>query len=796
MSGWCRSRAVRSRLLLAAILSATVVPLGVSAPPSASAAPPGVRAATHTASSPGHSAVPVYSSANGVACPRASHCVAVGAYNANDAIRVLTESWDGSSWSVVPSPRPRKAVSSVLNAVSCASASRCMAVGSYTDSSEVSWGLSESWNGSAWAIVDTPAPKGGTAVTLSGISCTSASFCVAVGSYTNRRSVPVTLTEFWNGSSWSIVASRNPAGSSSGLSAVSCASASKCMTTGFYVDAESVEVSLAELWNGSSWTIVPAPSPAGAQGSGLDGVSCPRAARCLAVGNYSDSDGIAQTLAESWNGSSWSVVASPTPTGSPSSDLFGISCATAAHCLAVGHSYSPSSAAKDGTLAESWNGSSWSIVASPSPSTTSALNGVSCTFGGKCLAAGLFFNSSGDYQTLAESWNGASLSIVNRDAVLPGVSCLDAAHCIAVGSYLSRESISKTRVKSWNGHSWRLVRSPNPKRSQGSYLDAITCLSASRCVAVGYYFKPDNARVSLVESWNGTRWSIVPSPNPSGAAYSLLFGIACTKPSWCMAVGSAGGRVLAEKWDGSQWSIVPTADPPNPAYSELAGISCSSTVSCSAVGYETDTHYHADLTLAEKWNGSAWSIVPSAAPGKNSFRASVLHGMSCSTAGRCLAVGYHQRVSGTFATFTERWTGKRWVVVDSPSPSGSIYSELSAISCIHTGRCLAVGNYFNRAGDFVTLSESWTGTKWRILKSPKTTALPFGISYLLDVSCVASAACLATGAHGNPANLDALSQSWNGSASAARPAGAWNGSAKYCVSCTTRPSVNSMMLTE
>jgi hypothetical protein len=755
MSKWWSKRPVRSRVLVATALSAAALSLGVISPLTAAANP--------AASSPGHSAVPVFSSADGVSCPRASYCVAVGAYNANDVVRVLTEVWNGSSWSVIPSPKPHHAVSSVLTAVSCSSASHCVAVGSYTDSSDRTRALSEVWSGSGWAVVHTPTPKGGTDIGLDGISCVSASHCVAVGSYTNHRSVPRTLTEFWNGSAWSIVASRNPAGSASGLSAVSCHSATACMAVGFNIDADSADVSLTEVWNGSTWSVVPSPNPAGAQSSVLDGVSCPTASRCLAVGNYFDSDSVAETLAESWNGSSWSIVASPTPSGSPSSDLYGISCASRSGCLAVGHSYSASFAAKDDTLAESWNGSSWSIVASPSPSTTSSLDAVSCT-AGKCLAVGLFFNTTGDYQTLAESWNGSSLSIVNRDTELAGVSCVDASHCIAVGSYFSRMSVSKTLVKSWDGHSWRRVHHPNPKRSKGSYLAAVTCLSAHRCVAAGYYYKLDNTRVTLVESWNGVRWSIVHTPNPSGAAYSVLYGISCTRKSHCMAVGSAGGRVLAEKWDGSHWSIVPTSDPATTAYSELADISCTSASHCSAVGYETDTHYHADLTLAEKWNGTAWSIVPSAAPGKNVARSSVLHGMSCSAAGGCLAVGYQQRKSGTFATFTERWTGKRWVALSSPSPSGSVYSELSAISCIRTGRCVAVGNYFNHSDNFVPLSETWTGTKWRIDSSPNTAVRPSGISYPADVSCAASLTCVAVGTHGDPANLDPLGQLLNGPA--------------------------------
>jgi hypothetical protein len=757
MSRRWESRRVRSGLVLSVVaLSVCALP-GGSARAAAAAAP----AARPALSSPGHSPVPVFSSLYGVSCPRVSYCVAVGAYNANDVISVLTELWNGSTWSVIPTPRPPHATSSALNAISCSSVSRCLAVGAYTDATHANWAFSEVWDGSAWTVAGVPIPAGASSSALNGVSCAGASYCFAVGSYANSRSIPRALIESWNGSSWSIAPSPHPFGSArSSLVAVSCASEAACMATG----AEAADgTPLAEFWNGTSWSIVDSPNPVGGQAGVLAGISCPHPTRCLAVGSYTDSDFIEQDLAASWDGSRWSIVASPTPPGSQQSNLYGISCASASQCVAVGHSYSGTAAAHDGTLAESWNGVHWSIVASPSPSTTSSLDAISCAATGPCLAVGLFFNSSGAYQTLAEFWNGTSLSIVNQDAALAGVTCVDDSHCIAVGSYLDRHSVSKTLVEAWDGDAWRTVPSPDPLRTKGSYLAAISCVTADRCVAVGYDYRLDNSRASLIESWNGDQWSIMPSPNPAGAAYSVLYGISCTSASACLAVGSAASFALAEKWDGSRWSLVPAANRSSAAYSELTGISCTDAVHCLGVGYETDTHFHADVTLAEQWNGAAWTLVPSAAPGKNSFQSSILHGMSCSTAGGCLAVGEHERTSGTFAAFTERWTGTRWAVLDTPSPSGSGYTALSAISCVSTGRCSAVGTYFDHSGSFVPLSETWTGTTWRILSNTPSSTRPSGISYLLAVSCTESFTCLSTGSSGDPANLDILTRVRHGS---------------------------------
>ena len=749
MARGMRVRPGTVRVLLAVVLVAAGLTLGGTA-------------VANAASSPGHSPVPVFSSANGVSCPRPSHCLAVGAYNANDVVRALSEVWNGVTWSVIPTAGVPGAASSALNAVSCSSPSQCLAVGSYTDSDVNSWAFAERWNGWAWTLVDTARPDGAVATALNGISCATASSCVAVGSATNGDFDQLTLTEFWNGTAWSIVPSPNRAGAnSSTLSAVSCTGVSACVAVGGDLNAAFVDVTLVESWNGAHWSVVQSPNPGGPQGSSLNAVSCATASRCVAVGRYANGNGVGRTLAESWNGSTWSVAASLTPSGSPNSALYGVSCPSSTSCLAVGHSYSPSLAAKDETLAEAWNGSSWRYVASPSPSTTSSLYGVSCAEAANCLAVGLFFNSSGDYQTVAQAWHGTTMSIVNQDAVLPGVSCVTVSRCVAVGSALSG-SVSRTVAELWNGKAWWVVSTPNPASSQGSYLDAVACVTPNRCVAVGYFYAPDNSRKTLVESWDGTRWSVVPSPNPSGAAYSVLYGVSCTSASQCMAVGSAGGRAFAESWDGSHWTLVATPNPSATAYSELNGIACTAASYCLAVGYETDTVFHADLTFAELWNGSTWSIVGSAAPGKQQAQASVLHAIACTSANDCLATGYRQRTSGTFETLSERWDGHSWDLQASPSPAGSPYSDLGAISCVTSGQCLALGTSFAKPGDFKPLTERWSGTQWSLVASPATAALPSQISYLQGVSCAAVRDCVATGITGNPANLYPSTQRWDG----------------------------------
>jgi len=702
------------------------------------------------------SPVPVASSADAVTCPAAGDCLAVGYYAVHSGATVdvtLAERWNGHAWSAVPSANPRGAVDSYLDGISCLSPSDCLAVGYYVRASNVGRALTlaERWNGRAWSVVPSPSPRGAQSSYLNGISCLSAADCLAVGTYDTSNSVR-TLAERWTGRTWSVVPSPSPAGApQSVLNAVSCTRAS-CLAVGYQGSSTGNDLTLAERWNGRAWSVVPSASPAGAMGSFLSGVSCVRAARCLAAGNYTNSSGVIVTLAEAWNGSSWSVTATPPLRGDPYAILSAVSCASGADCWAVGHQLNAPGSYL--TLAEHWNGSAWSVVPSRDPAMGSYLWAVSCV-PASCLATGDFMNGARNFATLAEAWNGSSWSVVNQDAGLAGTSCAGARDCLAVGSRLAGGQREVTLAQHWNGTRWSAVPSPDPRGARASYLRGVSCPATGRCLAVGDYVNGAFARVSLAESWNGAKWRIVPSPNPAGSVTTSLDGITCTSATDCMAVGTSSGLALAEHWNGTAWSILTVPVEPLNVFSELESVACTSASSCLAVGYYLNQDCDCDLTLAYAWHGSAWSIVPSPAPGLES----ALAGVACGT--RCLAVGNYQPKPGRYLALALGWTGTRWARVPAASPPGARYAGLSAIAC--ASRCQAVGNYQNASRNYVTLAERWNGTAWAVVPSQNPPAGPHSVSYLQAVSC-ACGACQATGATGGPAGLATLGARWTGSA--------------------------------
>ncbi len=383
------------------VLTSSVAFLAINAP--AMAAPAGIRAAV---------SVPAQHSLASVSCVSSSDCVAVGqrvTTSGNDL--TFAESWNGRAWAVLPQP-PSPGSLDALEAVSCASRSACVAVGSYElvkpakpkPQAQI-LNLAELWNGRAWKLLATP--DRGTGNQLTGISCTAPDRCIAVG-----WSLAGTIAESWNGSRWRLMTTPNPAPDIV-LNSVSCASRSDCVTVGAG-DFGDGPLLVAEVWNGRSWQVHDPPSPHSIV-AGLASVSCPSPGACTAVGSYltppsASSSSQPKTLAEGWNGKSWRLLHAITPAGTKAgAGLHGVDCAKTNSCLAVG-------GADGKLLGELWNGHTWRLTSAPRqlPVTEVATNlfGIACWQARRCMTVGDYFGASQVIYPLAEEWNGISWRVV------------------------------------------------------------------------------------------------------------------------------------------------------------------------------------------------------------------------------------------------------------------------------------------------------------------------------------------------------------------------------------------------
>ncbi len=185
-----------------------------------------------------------------------------------------------------------------------------------------------------------------------------------------------------------------------------------------------------------------------------------------AVGNTVTQQG-QQTLIEQWNGTSWTVVSSPS-----SGNLNGVAVVSANDVWAVGETGSGT------TLIEQWNGTAWAVVSSPHPGTSSSLS---------------------------------SISVVSANDIW------------AVGSKTIHKG--QTLTEHWNGTAWKVVASPNvPSAPTGEGFAAVAVVSTSNVWAVGFYGTGNGNSGTLIEHWNGTLWKVVASPSQGDS--SALSGVA------------------------------------------------------------------------------------------------------------------------------------------------------------------------------------------------------------------------------------------------------------------------------
>jgi len=307
----------------------------------------------------------------------------------------------------------------------------------------------------------------------------------------------------------------------------------------------------------------PAHSAAATAGQ-LHGVWCASASDCVAVGDhFSAEGGLGEALIERWNGSTWSVVPSPSPAHFPHSgaELDGVTCVSANDCLAVGWYLFSHSQNRELPFSVRWNGSRWAIVPSPSPNPNpqngSLLAGVACPAAAECWAVGLMPLRSGTV-SLTERWNGTKWAVVttpsSTDGQLAAAACATGSDCLAVGNDDSGFALGQL----WNGSKWLAEKPVRPGGVTRSAFEAVSCPGPA-CVAVGNDVTAGRPVVSLAEGWTDTKWTVQPTPNPSGAKFTFLHGVSCASDSNCWAAGEwgspTGPRTLIEHWNGSAWSI-------------------------------------------------------------------------------------------------------------------------------------------------------------------------------------------------------------------------------------------------
>jgi len=371
-----------------------------------------------------------------------------------------------TGWADEPSTAPSSSKSDWLKDVSCPSAGNCIAVGAYVNSTSGNTAVAaERWNGASWTPITPPAPAG-TYSELQGVSCVTTTNCLAVGSALPAANSARPLIMKWNGSAWSEVSagSQVPAGYQNYLNDISCPAANSCEAVGYSAPASGPSKPLAMHWDGTAWTVRSSAVPNWSGGepaqesSALEAVSCASTTACKAVGRLRSS--VSGTVAmrpvlERLSGSEW-LSETAELTSHAHMWLEGVSCPSANVCFAVGSSGESATGESPSPFIQRWNGTKWAYewpLTLPETKEPVGLYDISCVSVSSCRAVGL--------EGRGVRWTGSEWRLQvpkapadldpSQPRKLNGISCPTTTECHAVGSYRDKSPTTVRLTQGWSG---------------------------------------------------------------------------------------------------------------------------------------------------------------------------------------------------------------------------------------------------------------------------------------------------------------------------------------------------------
>jgi hypothetical protein len=277
-----------------------------------------------------------------------------------------------------------------------------------------------------------------------------------------------------------------------------------------------------------------------------------------------------------FNGTNWTAVRAPGIIGDNTSFFNGVVDISPTQAWAVGILNAGGEGGTPSQVIEQWNGTQWSVFPGPTfaPGDESDLDAVTAISADDIWAVGFLLNpSDGILSYLFEHFNGtawAPTTIVNDGSFLTAVSA-DASNDVwAVGYSGFLDSDASPLVYHYNGSSWKNV--PAPQVGASDQLNAVVALAPSNVWAVGtQQAAASDPTLTLIENYDGAKWTVLPSPNvgPANSFQSnRLFGITAVSPvdiwafgSYFASNGSGNQMTLLLHYDGSTWSIEPSPNP-------------------------------------------------------------------------------------------------------------------------------------------------------------------------------------------------------------------------------------------
>jgi hypothetical protein len=439
---------------------------------------------------------------------------------------------------------------------------------------------------------------------------------------------------------------------------------------------------------------------------------------------------------------------------------------------------------------------SWQATAAPlpanaasPPSQAAVLSAVTCTGASSCLAAGYYFDSSGDKQGLLETLSGSAWTPTEAplpagaaayaDVVAESVACATGSSCAMTGYYNDASGNQQGMLDTLSGAAWTTAEAPLPPgavlSNQSVYPASVACPSTSSCMAVGWYgsdpgcgpVPTGNGDVAVLWTESANSWTATAAPLPSGVGsfpISCLRSIACPSATSCVAVGyyvDASGNYLGlvETLSGTTWTATEAPVPANAAANPGVGlgpVTCVAVSSCVAIGSYLDASGNGRL-LVETLSGTTWTAAEAPGPANATYgvdEATVLNTLACFSITACSAAGDYIDTSGDIQGLLETLSGTTWTPTEAPLPAGALPNNepnvtLPSVSCPLATSCVAVGDFPPSSGDDQGLLETGSGTTWAPMQAPLPAGTAATAVDLQSVACPSVSSCVAVGWYGD-----------------------------------------------
>jgi hypothetical protein len=313
--------------------------------------------------------------------------------------------------------------------------------------------------------------------------------------------------------------------------------------------------------------------------------------------------------------------------------------------------------AAQATLIEHWNGTAWSIVASPNGPGSNFLESVAVVSATDVWAVGTT-NPCPQPPALAASKPGNALA--RKYPTIRAVECTDRAHPL---------------IEHWNGTAWSMVPNPSPDPNAGAGLSTVVAFGKDDVWATGLISfqnaDPPTSKL-LAEHWDGTAWSMMPDLEQGFEGEPDSLFLLSSSNVWGV---KGGASHIIEHWDGNIWSVV--AGPSFGLGDYIVETMAASTPDDLWAGgiYVPSQQPGGQLQVfSMHWNGSAWSLVPCPSPSAYPAQGTLPGGNITLTASASRSqddawiVGYYYPSNNTQLTFIEHWDGHTWSLVPNPNP--------------------------------------------------------------------------------------------------------------------------------